>query len=142
MLSYGALAGVLFVLLDEGLGRAGNLRLPPLAIGIGVYLPMAVILPVVIGAVGGWFYDRWAQRRANPAFAHRMGVLTATGMIVGDSLFGVFYAGAVYVTDKDAPLAVVGDEFQLPSVLIGLGLFVALAILSYARTRRMVDAAA
>lgn len=142
MLSYGALAGVLFVLLDESLGRAGNLRLPPLAIGIGVYLPMAVILPVVIGAVGGWFYDRWAQRRANPAFAHRMGVLTATGMIVGDSLFGVFYAGAVYVTDKDAPLAVVGDEFQLPSVLIGLGLFVALAILSYARTRRMVDAAA
>ena len=100
---------------------------------------LAVILPVVIGAVGGWFYDRWAERRANPAFAHRMGVLTATGMIVGESLFGVLYAGLVYATDSDAPLAVVGDGFQLPSVLIGLGLFVALILLSYARTRKAVE---
>ena len=120
------------------LGRAGKLRLPPLAIGIGIYLPMAVILPVVIGAVGGWFYDRWAEGRANPEFAHRMGVLTATGMIVGESLFGVLYAGLVYATDKDAPLAVVGEGFELPSVLIGLGLFTALVILSYARTRKTV----
>ncbi|WP_260583105.1 OPT family oligopeptide transporter [Sphingopyxis sp. PET50] len=142
MLGYGALAGVGFILVDELLGRAGKLRLPPLAIGIGIYLPMAVILPVVIGAVGGWFYDRWAERRANPAFAHRMGVLTATGMIVGESLFGVFYAGLVYATDSDAPLAVVGDGFHVPSIFIGLGLFAALIALSYARTRKMVTTTA
>lgn len=139
MLGYGALAGVGFVIVDELLGRARKLRLPPLAIGIGIYLPMAVILPVVIGAVGGWFYDRWAERRANPEFAHRMGVLTATGMIVGESLFGVFYAGLVYATDNDAPLAVVGDAFHVPSIFVGLGLFVALIMLSYARTRRAVE---
>ena len=142
MLGYGALAGVGFILVDELLGRAGKLRLPPLAIGIGIYLPMAVILPVVIGAVGGWFYDRWAERRANAAFAHRMGVLTATGMIVGESLFGVFYAGLVYATDSDAPLAVVGDGFHVPSIFIGLGLFVALISLSYARTRKAVETTA
>jgi len=142
MLGYGALAGVGFILVDELLGRMGKLRLPPLAIGIGIYLPMAVILPVVIGAIGGWFYDRWAERRANPAFAHRMGVLTATGMIVGESLFGVFYAGLVYATNSDAPLAVAGDGFQIPSIFIGLGLFVALVSLSYARTRKAVETTA
>ncbi|WP_077145872.1 OPT family oligopeptide transporter [Sphingopyxis sp. KK2] len=142
MLGYGALVGVGFIFVDELLGRMGKLRLPPLAIGIGIYLPMAVILPVVIGAIGGWFYDRWAERRANAAFAHRMGVLTATGMIVGESLFGVFYAGLVYATDSDAPLAVVGDGFQVPSIFIGLGLFAALISLSYARTRKAVTTTA
>ena len=138
MLGYGALAGVGFILVDELLGRAGKLRLPPLAIGIGIYLPMAVILPVVVGAVLGWFYDRWAAGRPNPGFAHRMGVLTATGLIVGESLFGVFYAGLVYATDSDAPLAVVGDGFHIPSIFVGLGLFAGLIALSYARTRKAV----
>ncbi|WOF41825.1 oligopeptide transporter, OPT family [Sphingopyxis indica] len=142
MLGYGVFAGVGFIVVDEILGRAGKLRLPPLAVGIGIYLPMSVILPVVVGAIGGWFYDRWADRRINPEFARRMGVLTATGMIVGDSLFGVFYAGAVYVTDKDSPLAVVGDGFGLPSIFIGLGLFTASIILSYARTRKLVETTA
>jgi putative OPT family oligopeptide transporter len=140
MLGYGALVGMCFIIVDEFLGRMGKLRLPPLAIGIGIYLPMAVILPVVVGAVAGWFYDRWAGQRANPGFAHRMGVLTATGMIVGDTLFGVLYAGIVAATDSDAPLAVVGDGFQVPSIFIGLGLFIALVWLSYKRTRDMVTA--
>lgn len=139
MLSYGALAGVGFILLDGLMGRMGKLRLPPLAVGIGIYLPMSVILPVTLGAIAGWFYDRWAEKRSNPAFAHRMGVLTATGMIVGESLFGVLYAGIVAGTGQDAPLAVVGDGFRLPSVMIGLGLFVILVVMSYARTRKMVD---
>ena len=142
MLGYGAVAGVGFILLDALLGRMGKLRLPPLAVGIGIYLPMAVILPVTIGAVAGWFYDRWADKRANPEFAHRMGVLTATGMIVGESLFGVLYAGIVAGTGNDAPLAVVGEGFQLPSVFIGLGLFVALVAMSYARTRKAVETTA
>lgn len=139
MLSYGALAGVGFILLDGLMGRMGKLRLPPLAVGIGIYLPMSVILPVTLGAIAGWFYDRWAEKRSNPAFVHRMGVLTATGMIVGESLFGVLYAGIVAGTGQDAPLAVVGDGFRLPSVMIGLGLFVILVVMSYARTRKMVD---
>lgn len=142
MLGYGVAAGVGFILLDALLGRMGKLRLPPLAVGIGIYLPMAVILPVTIGAVAGWFYDRWADKRPNAEFAHRMGVLTATGMIVGESLFGVLYAGIVAGTGNDAPLAVVGEGFQLPSVFIGLGLFVALVVMSYARTRKAVETTA
>ncbi len=140
MLGYGGLAGVGFIIVDALLGRAGKLRLPPLAIGIGIYLPMAVILPVVIGAVGGWFYDRWAAKRPNAGFAHRMGVLTATGMIVGESLFGVVYAGIVAGSGSDAPLAVVGEGYAPYAPWVGLILFVGLIWLSYRRTRRMVVA--
>ena len=140
MLGYGALAGVGFIIVDALLGRAGKLRLPPLAIGIGIYLPMAVILPVVIGAVGGWFYDRWAAKRPNAGFAHRMGVLTATGMIVGESLFGVLYAGIVAGSGSDAPLAVVGEGYAPFAPWVGLVLFVGLVWFSYRRTRQMVVA--
>lgn len=140
MLTYGALAGIGFIIVDALLGRAGKLRLPPLAIGIGIYLPMAVILPVVIGAVGGWFYDRWAAKRPNASFAHRMGVLTATGMIVGESLFGVLYAGIVAGSGSDAPLAVVGEGYAPYAPWVGLILFVGLVWLSYKRTRAMVVA--
>ena len=48
-----------------------------------------------VGALIGWFYNRWAERAANPAFAERLGVLMATGLIVGESLFGVAFAGIV-----------------------------------------------
>jgi putative OPT family oligopeptide transporter len=137
MIGYGALTGVGLVMLDEALGRAKTLRLPPLAVGIGIYLPMAAVLPVVIGAVIGYFYDRWADRRAKPEFARRMGVLTATGLIVGESLWGVVFAGIVAGSGSDAPLAVVGEGFEPFALIGGTILFVLLAAWVYRRTMRL-----
>ena len=117
------------------LGRAGKLRLPPLGVGLGVYLPMAVTLPVVLGAVIGALYDRWARRQADPEAAERMGVLAATGMIVGESLWGVAFAGLVYATNSDAPIALVGDSFEPVALGGGTILFLALVALLYRYTR-------
>ncbi|HEX8573920.1 MAG TPA: oligopeptide transporter, OPT family [Allosphingosinicella sp.] len=138
MIGYGALTGVGLVLLDEMLGRAKILRLPPLAVGIGIYLPMAAVLPVVIGAVIGFFYDRWADRSARPAFARRMGVLTATGLIVGESLWGVVFAGIVAGSGTDAPLALVGEGFETFALIGGTMLFALLAAGLYRRTMKLV----
>ncbi|BCI71029.1 hypothetical protein SPKIRA_18590 [Sphingomonas paucimobilis] len=96
------------------LGKLGWLRLPPLGVGLGIYLPMTATLPVVLGAAIGHVYDRWARRSANPETAERLGVLAATGLIVGESLWGVGFAGIVYLTNADAPLALVGDGFATP----------------------------
>ncbi|HEX8055494.1 MAG TPA: oligopeptide transporter, OPT family [Novosphingobium sp.] len=131
MLGYGAIAGVGFVILDELLGKAKLLRLPPLAVGIGIYLPMAVMLPVVIGSIIGWFYDRWADGRPAPEPARRMGVLVATGMIVGESLWGVAFAGIVAVSGSDSPLALVGESFAPIALVGGTLLFIALTVWLY-----------
>ena len=134
MIEYGVLAGALLIALDALLGRAGRMRLPPLAIGLGIYLPMAATLPVVIGALAGYYYDRWADRGPQPGYARRMGVLTATGMIVGESLFGVLYAGIVVASGQSAPFALAGDGFATAALSGGAILFFALVALLYRRT--------
>jgi putative OPT family oligopeptide transporter len=136
MIGIGAAIGVAVVIVDELLGRAKKLRLPPLGVGIGIYLPMAVTLPVVIGSVIGWFYDRRAERSQHPIFTKRMGVLLATGMIVGESLFSVLFAGVVYLTGEGAPLALVGEGFEPYALIGGTILFFALLAILYRRAAR------
>ena len=102
LIKEGAIIGVVAVIIDEGLKRFSNgrLHLPPLAIGMGIYLPMEANLLIPFGAALGYFYNRWALASRSPAFAERMGVLMATGMIVGESLMGVVYAAAVAGAEK------------------------------------------
>ncbi|MBS0480553.1 MAG: oligopeptide transporter, OPT family [Proteobacteria bacterium] len=133
LIGSGALIGAVVVAIDEVLKRTGRGSLPPLAVGMGMYLPMDVTALVVLGAVLGHFYNRWATRQRDPEFAERMGVLTATGMIVGDSLFNVIYAGIVAKTNNPDALAVVhGGTWAVPA---GLVLFAALIALGYWRMR-------
>ena len=98
----GAIIGAIAVIVDEVLKRTSGkrLHLPPLAIGMGIYLPLEADLLIPFGAVLGWFYSRWALQSKSPAFAERMGVLMATGLIVGESLMGVIYAFAVAGAEK------------------------------------------
>jgi putative OPT family oligopeptide transporter len=102
LIRQGAIIGVVAVIVDELLKRSSGkrLHLPPLAIGMGIYLPLEADLLIPFGAVLGWFYNRWALQSQSPAFAERMGVLMATGLIVGESLMGVVYAFAVAGAEK------------------------------------------
>ncbi|TFI56868.1 oligopeptide transporter, OPT family [Sphingomonas parva] len=137
MIGYGVLLGIGLIVLDAGLGRAGKTRLPPLATGIGIYLPMSTTLMVVVGAVAGWVFDRRAERARDPEARRRLGVLAATGLIVGESLFGVLLAGIVVATGNAAPLALVGEGFRPFAVGGGAILFALLALWLYRRSERV-----
>jgi putative OPT family oligopeptide transporter len=136
MIGWGALTGLAAIALDEALGRAGRLRLPPLGVGLGIYLPMSATLTVVVGAVIGHLYDKAADRRADAEGAKRLGVLTATGMIVGESLWNVVFAGIVYESGTETPLALV-DGFEGPALIAGTLMFAFVAWWLYRRTRRL-----
>jgi putative OPT family oligopeptide transporter len=135
MLGYGALAGLALIVLDEMMGKLRLLRLPPLGVALGIYLPMAVILPTVLGAVIGWFYNRWAKSSKNPDVADRMGTLTATGMIVGESLWGVAFAFIVYLSGSDAPLQLMKGHETI-ALVGGTLLFLAIAAALYRYARK------
>jgi putative OPT family oligopeptide transporter len=139
LIGIGAGIGVVCVIIDEALRASKRGALPPLAVGMGIYLPMALTLLIPVGALLGWLYDKWAVKQRDPAFAERLGVLMATGLIVGESLFGVTFAAIVGATDSDAPLAVV-EEFSL-AVPLGLLAFAATIAWLYMKTRRDVATA-
>lgn len=139
LIGYGALIGIAIIAADEILGRMGRLRLPPLGVGMGIYLPMSLTLLIPIGAVIGHFWEKRAERSARPEFYSRMGVLLATGFIVGESIFGVLFAGVVAGSGSDAPLALVGESFEPTAIIVGLSLFIALIAYSYRRTRRATE---
>ncbi|GAA0539950.1 putative OPT family oligopeptide transporter [Rhizomicrobium palustre] len=126
MIGIGAVIGVVVILIDALLGWKKWLRLPPLCIGMGIYLPMEITLPVVLGAVLGYCYDRfWAARTRDPEHSQRLGVLVASGMIVGESLFGVLLAGLIVTFNTGAPLALVSDNFG-PAPYVGWIMFLVL----------------
>lgn len=137
LLGLGALVGVAVIVVDEVLSRTSKRRLHPLAVGMGIYLPMALTFMIIIGTILGHFYDKWAAIQGDPERAKRLGVLGATGLIVGESLFGVLYALIVWLSDNDAPLAVVGEDFETMSMFIGALVFVALVGWVYQRTRKV-----
>ncbi len=130
MLTIGAGIGVAVVALDEFLGWRKMIRLPPLGVCIGIYLPMSASMPVVFGAlVSQWFKAR-AAKTASPKQVEQKGVLVASGMIVGESLFGVALAGVIVATGKEAPLALVGADFAWANA-IGLAAFAGLVVVLY-----------
>jgi putative OPT family oligopeptide transporter len=133
MIGNGVLLGIGLIILDAILGKLRLLRLPPLAVGIAIYLPMSATLMVVVGAVCGWLYDRARDGEAH----RRMGVLIATGLIVGESLFGVLMAGIVAGTGNPEPLALVGPAFRPYALWGGALLFIALGWWCYRRSARL-----
>ncbi|WP_309752564.1 OPT family oligopeptide transporter [Novosphingobium sp.] len=132
----GAGIGIVLIVIDEALRGSGKGKLPPLAVAMGIYLPATLVFPAVIGAVIGHFWNRMAATTARPEFTERLGVLLATGLVVGDSLFGLAFAGAVGVVGDPAKLGIVGEDFAGASEWIGAIAMVGLLWVTYARTRR------
>jgi putative OPT family oligopeptide transporter len=121
----GAAVGAVIICIDE-FGRATKrFRFPPLAVGLGIYLPAATTAPAVIGAIFGALYNRWVARNKNPQPAKRLGVLVASGLITGESLFGVALAGVIFFSNNSAPLQIIPNSFgPYANVIAGFALFV------------------
>jgi putative OPT family oligopeptide transporter len=125
LIGIGCAIGAASIVIDEVLARsAKHARLPPLGVGLGIYLPTSTTLMVVVGAIAGWWFNRRADRGPKPAAAKQLGVLLASGLIVGESLLGVVFAAVIGFSGSNAPLALVGKSFFVPSVIIGAIVFI------------------
>ncbi|MYM36431.1 oligopeptide transporter, OPT family [Duganella sp. FT94W] len=122
LLGIGVLIGLGLVLINFALKKASNDKysLPPLGVGLAIYLPSAVITPVVIGAVAGWLFERAMAKKAGGESAKRIGVLVMSGFIVGESLFNVALAGMIVLSGKGEPLAIANGMGEGTTMLIAL----------------------
>ena len=114
-----------------------TMRVPPLAVGLGIYLPTQSTLMIVVGAIAGWFFEKRANRSPNPEPAKQLGVLLASGLIVGEGIIGVVISAIIVFSSKDAPLALVGPGFELAGRIIGGVAFAVTAFLLYRWILRM-----
>ncbi|HEX5339396.1 MAG TPA: oligopeptide transporter, OPT family [Gammaproteobacteria bacterium] len=120
LIGLGGAIGVASIVLDEALHRTTkSVRLPPLAVGLGIYLPTSTTLMVVVGALVGWWFNRRADRTPKPEDSKQLGVLLASGLIVGESLLGVIVAAIVAFSGNTSPLALVGPGFATAALWIG-----------------------
>ena len=140
LLGLGAVIGAVVIGIDEALRplSRGRLALPPLAVGMGIYLPSSLTVLIPVGGLIGFFYNRWADGRPEPGRARRFGTLAATGLIVGESLFGVVFAGIAGATGSEAPLALpfIGDGYAPVGQVVGVAFFAGAIALLYRWTRR------
>ena len=138
---FGVGVGIAAIIIDLILTKnTKSLALPPLAVGMGIYLPPTLEIPLVIGSVMGYLIHKSLKARAarrSPgheeedveACNHR-GVLFASGLIVGESLMGVIIALLIVVSvtsgGSENPLALVGKDFQSTADILGLLCFIAM----------------
>lgn len=147
----GVLIGAVLIVADTLLRKtsAGKYSLPVLAVGMGIYLPPTINMPIFIGSVLAWWIKNRitknsaaAQRERNLKLAERKGTLFAAGLIVGESLIGVIMAfiiaASVTTGGSDAPLALKLTNWDNIAQWLGLLAFVlAIVILS----RRVLSSA-
>ncbi len=141
----GVLIGAVLIVADTLLRKtsAGKYSLPVLAVGMGIYLPPTINMPIFIGSVLAWWIKNRitknsaaVQRERNLKLAERKGTLFAAGLIVGESLIGVIMAfiiaASVTTGGSDAPLALKLANWDNIAQWLGLLAFV-LAIVILAR---------
>ncbi len=124
--------GLAIIALDWLLRRMfTSVSIPPLAVGLGIYLPTSSTLMIVVGSLVGWWFNRRAERSPRAEAIKQLGVLLASGLIVGESLLGVVFAAIVVFSGRAAPIALVGKDFAAASMWLGGAAFAAIVFVLY-----------
>ena len=131
----GIAIGAVLIVVDLVLKKSsgGKRALPVLAVGMGIYLPPSVNMPIVIGAVLAAVLKHIISKKAENREgrlknAERIGTLFSAGLIVGESLVGVVMAFIIVfsVTNggSDAPLALGLENWETTASWLGLAFFI------------------
>ncbi|EAB5293821.1 oligopeptide transporter, OPT family [Campylobacter jejuni] len=138
-MAFGVFVGILMIIIDKILKGTQKMSLPPLAVGIGIYLPPAVNIPLVIGGILKYIvmqhltkkYAKNSHKEEKLASCEQRGTLFASGLIVGESIFGVIIAGitvfSVSMDGSENPLALNLANFH-DSELFALIFFVGVVL--------------
>ena len=99
----------------------------PMLVCVGMYLPLETTFAIFIGGIIRGIADLLAERRRfNPAQKVRVdntGILIAAGLIAGEALVGLVFAGMAFYDVK------VYQAFAAPSFLPSLLVFLVVALI-------------
>jgi len=100
----------------------------PMLVAVGMYLPFETTFAIFLGGVfrslGDWVAQRRGFNQAQKARVENAGVLTASGLIAGEAILGLVWAGLQF-----APAWARPQVFSNQSYVAGIAVMIALAVL-------------
>jgi putative OPT family oligopeptide transporter len=138
----GVCLGIFLIVLDIVIKRLRpGWSIPPLAVGMGIYLPASVNMPIFIGTVLSYFCMRHIRKRyTDPKIQERelkatdrRGTLLAAGLIVGESIVGVAMAmiivASIALGEGEAPLTLNLHNWDKIGQVLGLVFFISAIVI-------------
>lgn len=116
----GAIVGV-FIILDLLLQRRG-LRLPALAVAMGLYLPTAINTAIIMGGILSYFVHRKSKTRSAEQVksGEQNGTLFACGTVAGSALIGVVLAIPFVIFSSSDILKIMPDSLGWLANVLGV----------------------
>jgi len=138
MVAIGAGIGIAVIVLDEILRKRGStFRTPVLAVAVGIYLPLELMVPIFLGGLLNHVAQRKLGASNDPEENERVqrkGMLFAAGMITGEALMGIIIALPIVGSGRADVLAL-PESWQFGR-LFGLAVFIVLAAWLYRTATR------
>lgn len=114
----GGVVAVLCIIVDEFLKPRG-MRLPVLAVGLGIYLPLESCMPAIMGGYLSYFiqhrvfskYGRTGNEKQIASSQHR-GLLLACGLVAGASIMGVVLAIPFALKKSSDALKIMPEQYM------------------------------
>jgi len=105
LIGIGALIGGAIILIDLALEARGSaVRAPVLAVAVGIYLPLELSVPIMLGGGIAWLVEQGSQARTGSG----PGILFAAGLITGEALLGILMAIPIVISGDPSVLAAPG----------------------------------
>jgi len=137
--------GINWVMFGLGVALAFVLiyiKLSPMAVAIGIYLPFTLTLPIMLGGLVQMFTDKFVEKKINKEEAaspeetrkaklkaatedtQNKGILFASGLIAGEAVIGVIIA---FLVIAKVNLQIVGIPAEIPGLLLFIYIGILLA---------------
>jgi len=115
--------------------RKATFRMPVLAVAIGMYLPMELAVPILIGGVIKAAISSHQRRRGIPPegiqTSERRGILFASGLITGEALMGIAVSVPIAITADKKILALADNPLGAwPGLVLLVGVAAWLAVVA------------
>ena len=128
MIGAGAVIALICIFIDEALKRRGT-RLPVLAVGLGIYLPMSATVPIIIGGLLSYViqlrlnkaYSPHAKHETSIATHRHRGLLLACGIVAGASIMGVILAIPFAIKQSSDAIKLMPDQYAYLAGSLSIG---------------------
>jgi len=135
------LAGIFLAVILEFIG------VPPLAFALGMYLPIHLNTPILIGGIVAHFVSKSTQDEKLATKRKEKGTLIASGFIAGGAIMGVLsafmvFAGKQFISEDWTMMLAIGTEHwaeSAPSEILGFVMFTVLCVYMYWNSTRVKE---